>query len=414
MPSDAALRAYAALTVRVGLNVQPDQRVLITGYRSGVDLDCAPFARLVVEAAYDAGARDVVVHWDDGPMRRLSMERMAADAVVAMPGWYPQMVVEHAQAGDAMLVIEGQDPQALAGLDPARLAARSEELSRRVRPATVILGSNGTRWSMVAAPTPAWARRVFPGVDEDVAVERLWDAILHAVRADRSDPVETWRAHVADLAARATHLTERAYRALRATGPGTEIVIGLADGHRWAGGAAATPDGVPFVPNLPTEEVFTAPHRLRVDGRVQGSRPVAVGGEMVDGWALTFRDGAVVEATASHGEASLRRLIATDPGASHLGEVALVAATSPAAETGLQFANTLFDENIACHVALGRSYPGTFAGSAGQSLAELVARGANDSLVHVDIMWGSDLVSVFGVLPDGSEEPLIVDGGWGW
>ena len=168
------------------------------------------------------------------------------------------------------------------------------------------------------------------------------------------------------------------------------------------------------MPNLPTEEVFTAPHRARVNGRLQGSRAVVIRGEVVDGWALRFRDGAVVEATAERGEASLRRLIATDEGAARLGEVALVAATSPTGETGLQFDNTLLDENMACHVALGRAYPGTLAGSDGRSLADLAERGANDSLVHVDVMWGSDAVSVSGVRPDGVEEPLIVSGTWGW
>jgi aminopeptidase len=414
MPVAEHLAAYAQLAVRVALNVQQGQRVFVSGYQSGVELACAPLVRLVTAEAYDAGASEVVILWGDEAVERIGAERRSERSVTDIPAWYASVFNEHALAGDALLCVDGKDPRALAGLDPARVAARADELARAWRPSDDVVARLATNWAFVTAPTPAWARGVFPGEPDDVATELLWDAVLHAVRADLPDPVAAWRTHLDDLAARVAHLNARRFRSLRAVGPGTDLDVGLAEGHVWMGGAVTAGNGVSFVPNLPTEEIFTAPHRRRVTGHVRGTQPVSIRGEVVEGWELEFQNGKVVAATAEHGEATLLRLLASDKGSSRLGEVALVAGTSPTRATGVRFEHPIFEENLACHVALGQAYGPTIQGGAAMTPEELRDRGANQSDHHVDVMWGSPEVTVSGVRSDGGLEPLLVGGQWVW
>ncbi len=388
--------------------------MFVAGHQMGVVLDAAPFVRELAVAAYDAGAREVVVVWEDEAVRRLGAERRSERADADFPAWHTDAMNEHALAGDALLVVDAKDPRLLSGLPQDRLSARAAELQRRWRPSSEVIGRLATNWAFVTAATPGWARSVFPGEPDDVATELLWEAILHAVRADLPDPVEAWRSHVADLAARARYLTERRFRALRFVGPGTDLDVGLADGHVWCGGAATAGSGVSFVPNLPTEEVFTAPHRRRVTGHVRGTQPVPIRGEIVEGWELEFKDGRVVAATAQAGEEALLALLATDKGASRLGEVALVAGSSPTRATGVRFEHPVFEENLACHIALGRAYAPTVDGGASMTADELLAHGANTSDEHVDIMCGSPEVTVSGIRSDGGVEPLLVGGQWVW
>jgi len=272
--------------------------------------------------------------------------------------------------------------------------------------------SDGIAWSGAAAASPAWARLVFPGLPEEEAVAKLWDAIFTAVRLDADDPVAAWRAHTDSLRAKKDVLNAKRYAALRFRAPGTDLRVGLADGHQWDGGSSRTPAGVEFVANMPTEEVFTAPHRERVDGVVRASKPLAYQGTVIEGLELVFERGVVTKAVAAKGQAALDNVLNSDEGARRLGEVALVPASSRIARMGLLFYETLFDENAACHLALGQGYAMTLRDGQRLSPEERLAAGLNQSLTHVDFMTGSAEMDVDGELPSGELEPVMRAGEW--
>ena len=283
---------------------------------------------------------------------------------------------------------------------------------RAAAPLSRLITADAVNWCVVGYATPAWAARVFPELSPDEALSHLWDAIFRTVRLDAPDPLAAWQAHTAELAARTAMLNERQYSALHFTGPGTDLTVGLPFDHRWLGGAAPASNGITNVANLPTEEVFTAPDRARVNGTVRATMPLNLGGNLVEGFSLTFVDGRVVDVQAEKGESLLRALIETDEGAARLGEIALVPAGSPISQTGILFYNTLFDENAASHIALGRAYTNCIAGCEGLNDADFAARGGNSSVVHVDFMIGSAEIDVDGLSDDGAVEPLMRAGEW--
>jgi aminopeptidase len=284
--------------------------------------------------------------------------------------------------------------------------------ANHVRPFRDYIARNHTNWAVVAAAAPTWAARVFPDVEPSKQVQRLWDAIARLCRLDREDPIAAWETHLADLAARTDHLNAKQYSALRYTGPGTNLTIGLPNDHVWVGGRSANAAGIRFAPNLPTEEVFTMPHKDRVDGVVRATKPLSYGGTLIEGFTLRFDGGRVVELHAEKNESVLKRLVDMDAGAARLGELALVPHSSPVAQTGVLFYNTLFDENAASHVALGAAYKFTLRG--GESMAEdaFEQAGGNRSAAHVDFMIGSGELDVDGVLPSGAAEPVMRKGEW--
>ena len=315
-----------------------------------------------------------------------------------------------AERGDAIVSIDAADPELLAEADPQRVATSRAATQRAMKPFSRILMADGAPWTIVAVPTPAWAAKVFPDEDAATATERLWRAIFAATRLDRDDPVAAWREHLTALEGRARALNARRYRALRFRGPGTDLTVGLADGHVWKGGLSTTGEGQDFVANLPTEEVFTAPHRERVDGTVRAAVPLAYGGRLIDRFTLRFEAGRVVDAHAETGQEVLDRLLATDDGARSLGEVALVSVDSPIHRSGLLFYNTLFDENAASHVALGEAYRFSVEGGTRMSDDEASAAGLNDSLAHVDFMIGTPETDVDGVGAEGDAEAVMRSG----
>lgn len=405
MDHERVLDAYADLVLEVGVSLRAGQRLHLRS-----PLVAAPLARRIVAAAYRAGSPYVSVDWTDEEVTK-------ARYLLAPEGSFEEVPLGHAEAmeatarrGDALVSISASDPEALAAADPERVATGRAAMQRALAPFTRQVMADRIPWTVLAVPTPAWAQKVFAGESEETAVARLWDAILTATRMDLADPVAAWREHVATLEARAARLDQRAYHALRFTGPGTDLVVGLADGHRWKGGGSVTSAGQPFVPNLPTEEVFTAPHRDRVDGTVSASLPLAYGGRLIEGIRLRFERGRVVEAHADRGQEVLDRLLDTDEGARRLGEVALVPVDSPIHRSGLLFFNTLFDENAASHLALGRAYRVCLAGGACADGETVAAAGLNDSLVHVDFMVGSPETDVDGVQVDGAAEPVMRNG----
>jgi aminopeptidase len=408
------LHAYADLTIRVGLNLQPGQRLIIIGplANGGVSLEAAPLVRSLAETAYRAGATLVETVWGDEALQLARFTLAPPDAFDATSRWLGPALLEHVQAGDAVLSIYANDPDLLEGHDARRITAVQHATARAVRPFRDLIAQNATNWTIVAAAGAAWARKVFPGCETGVALERLWAAIARLCRLDRPDPIAAWRSHLAALDARKDRLNERRYRALVYRGPGTDLTIGLPDGHVWVSGQSTSRNGILFAANLPTEEVFTIPHKERADGVVTATKPLSYGGTLIENFQLRFSAGRIVEATAKGGEEVLRALIATDEGAARLGELALVPHGSPISKSGLLFYSTLFDENAASHLAVGSAYKFTLANGERMSAEEFERAGGNHSATHVDFMIGSGELDVDGIRADGSEEPLMRSGEW--
>jgi aminopeptidase len=408
------VRMYGELAVKIALNLQRGQRLVILGplANGGVSLDAAPLVRAVTEAAYRAGASYVEAIWGDEAMQLLRFAHAPRESFSEYSAWLPDALRAHAEAGHAVLSIYANDPDLLKSEPAPLVGAVQQAVARGVRPFRELISKNQTNWSVVAAPSDAWAEVVFPELPPDQRVARLWETIVKLVRLDRPDPIAAWEDHLAALAARRDFLNERRYRALAYRGPGTDVTIGLADGHLWVSGRSTNAQGVVFAPNLPTEEVFTMPHKDRVDGVVRSTKPLSFGGTLIDGFTMRFNGGRVVQVQAERGEEMLRQLVETDPGAARLGEVALVPHSSPVAQSGVLFYSTLFDENAASHVAIGSAYRFTLEGGEAMSDEAFERAGGNRSATHVDFMLGSAELDVDGVRGDGSSEPLMRAGEW--
>ena len=411
---DRMLRSYAELTVKVGLNLQPRQRLLIIGpvANGGCSLEAAPLVRQITAAAYDAGAPIVETLWGDEALLGARLAHAPRGSFAEFSAWLPVALVQHVEAGHAVLSIYANDPDQLKDYEPERVAAVQQATARAVRPFREYISRNQTNWGVVAAAAQAWAARVYPSLSAAEQMTALWGAIERLCRLDRPDPIAAWETHLAELAARTDHLNAKQYTALRYSGPGTTLTIGLPAGHVWVGGRSSSASGIRFAPNLPTEEVFTMPHKERVDGTVRSTKPLSYGGTLIEGFSLTFAEGRVVEVSAEKGEDVLRRLVKMDGGAARLGELALVPHNSPVAQTGVLFYNTLFDENAASHVALGAAYKFTLRGGETMSDEQFEGAGGNRSATHVDFMIGSPELDVDGVRGDGGVEPVMRRGDW--
>jgi aminopeptidase len=393
------LAGYARLAVRTGVNLRPGQELLITA-----ELDHAPLARALAEEAYRAGAAYVDVVYADPWVRRALVAAGPDDALERTPPWMLTRL-ERAVETDAavILIVGGSNSEVFDGLDGTRLGrARHTALDRAWIGAVM---DHQLAWTIVAQPTAAWAREAL-GVAE---TDRLWDAVSHSLRLDEPDPAEAWRDRLDELEARAGELNARAFSALRYRGPGTALEVGLIDGAKWLAGRERTRDGQVHVANLPTEEVFTCPHRLRAEGTIRSSRPLALQGGLVEGLELRLTGGEIVEARAREGEDLLRAELAVDDGARRLGEVALVDASSRVGETGLVFHETLFDENAASHIAWGHAVDWTVDHLTGGDPETL---GLNVSVTHTDFMVGAPEVEIDGVEPGGRAVPLLRDARW--
>jgi aminopeptidase len=400
------LDRLAEVAIKVGLGLAPGQELVMTASVEALDL-----SRRITEHAYRAGARLVTTLLSDD-RATLARYRLAPDeSFDAAPGWLFDGMASAFRGGAARLAIVGEDPSLLAGQDPDRVARANRARSRAYRPALDLISTSTINWALVAAATPAWARAVFPDTPDDVAMARLWDAIFAASRIDTPDPVAAWAAHNGGLMARRNMLNERRYAALHFCGPGTDLRVGLADGHAWMGGLTTAKNGLTGNPNIPTEEVFTTPHAARTEGFVAATKPLAYQGTLIRDIRVRFEGGVIVDAEASAGGEVLRRMIGTDEGARRLGEVALVPDSNPISRSGVLFLNTLFDENAASHIALGQAYSKCFIDK-DLSDESLAARGANRSLIHVDWMIGSAATDVDGIAADGTAEPLMRRGEW--
>ena len=404
------MERYADLVVKKGVNVRAGQEVAIQA-----PVECAPFVRLLTERAYRAGAGHVTVIWKDDAVTRSTYQHVETEWFETVPEWQRLQLDSLAESGACFVFVEGADPEALKGIDPAKPAAASKARNTQCRSFRHGLDFNTNPWCIAGAPVAAWARQVFPGVPEEVAVYKLWCAILSTARADGADPESDWELHDATFEKNLRLLNERHYDALRYTaGNGTDLTVGLTDRHLWAGGKCETPEGHPFFPNIPTEEVFTSPDCERVDGIVYSAMPLIHNGNKIDRFWLRFEAGRVVEYDAAIGRDALASILDTDEGARRLGEVALISKNTPIRQSGILFYDTLYDENASCHLALGVGFAECYEGGYNMTVEELRESGVNTSATHVDFMIGTDDLDIVGIRADGTEDRVFINGQWSW
>lgn len=401
------LEKYADLAVRVGINVQQGQTLVVTAPLTAVEL-----VRLITQKAYEAGAKNVYVEWNDEQLSLIKYKLAPDEAFNEYPMFRAKGWEEFAENGAGFLSIYSPNPDLLQDVDPQRVAAASKTAGTAMQGWRNYTMAHRVAWSIISTPTEEWAAKVFPGLAPDEAVNKLWDAILKAVRVDRDNPIQAWKEHNARLANTVDYLNRKQYRQLVYRAEGTDLTVDMPQNHVWHGGSTENEKGVTFNPNMPTEEVFTMPHKYGANGTVRSTRPLNYGGNLIDDFTLRFENGKVVDFTAKKGYDTLKLLLETDEGARQLGELALVPHRSPISDTNLVFYNTLFDENASCHFALGRAYPITIADGSSLTKEQLAERGANDSLVHVDFMIGAADLEIDGITEDGRSEPIFRQGNW--
>ena len=401
------LDRLAEVAVKVGLQLQPGQDLVMTA-----PVAALPLVRRIAEHAYKAGAGLVTPFLSDEAVTLARFRHGRDESFDRAAGWLYEGMGKAFSANAARLAIAGDNPLLLAEQDPAKVSRANRANSMAYQPALEKIAGFDINWNIVSYPNPSWAKVVFPGDEEDVAVARLAEAIFSASRVDGDDPVTAWAAHNAALRTRTAWLNGKAFSALRFTGPGTDLTVGLADGHEWHGGASTAKNGITCNPNIPTEEVFTTPHALRVDGHVSSTKPLSYQGTLIDQISVRFEAGRIVEAKAAKGLDVLEKVLDTDEGARRLGEVALVPHSSPISQSGLLFYNTLFDENAASHIALGQCYSKCFRDGATMTPDQIAAAGGNKSFIHIDWMIGSGEIDVDGVHADGTAEPVMREGEW--
>lgn len=401
------LDLLAEVAVKVGLDLQPGQELVMTA-----SLDSLALARRITERAYRAGASLVTTLYADDEATLARYHFAPTESFDHAASWLYDGMAAAFRNGSARLAITGADPALLANEDPEKVGRANRSVSKAYRPALELITRHAINWTIVASATPAWAAAMFPGQPAEVALAQLWDAIFSTSRINEADPVAAWRAHDAGLQKRAAMMNDKRYAYLQYKGPGTDFRLGLSDDHLWLGGGTTAGNGVYCIANMPTEEIFSAPHKDRAEGVITASKPLSHQGTMIEGIQVRFHEGKIVEARATRGQEVLQKLIDTDDGARRLGEVALVPHSSPIAASGLTFLNTLFDENAASHIALGQAYSSCLRGGDTMTPEQLAAHGANDSLIHVDWMIGSAELDIDGITASGVAEPVMRKGEW--
>ncbi|MDR1713724.1 MAG: aminopeptidase [Coriobacteriales bacterium] len=402
------LQRYAELVIRSGCNLQPGQELLLSA-----STDCVEFARALTAAAYAAGARHVTVRFGDEGISRLHYEHAALEVFESFPEWLALLNNSMAEGGAAVLSLTSEDPLALKGVDQAKLVANARAAHAACKPFYDALDLGRTVWCIVGAASPAWAQHVFPNLGAEQATEQLWQAIFKTVRLDSDDPIAAWEAHRASFNERKAWLNAQHFDALHYfSSLGTDLTIGLNQQGLWQGGGDTLTNGRPFFPNMPTEEIFTTPDRLRADGVVFSSMPLVHHGNLIEDFWLRFEGGRMVECQARTGQDVLQAIFDVDEGACHLGECALIPWTSPIRQTGLLFYNTLFDENASCHLAVGKGFPDCLVGGQEMDTAALQAAGVNDSATHVDFMIGTADLQITGIGADGRRTEVFHTGEW--
>ena len=401
------LDKLAEVAIKVGLGLKPGQDLYLTAPTSAL-----PLARLIAEHAYKAGAGLVTTIFSDEAITLARYRYGNDESFDKAAGWLFEGVAKAFDANTARLAISGDNPMMLAGQDTDKVGRANRATAKAYKPAQAKIVSFAINWSIVPYPGASWAKLVFPDDAEDVAVGKLADAIFAATRISTPDPLAAWADHNARLKERREWLTGKNFSALKYSGPGTDLTIGLAEGHAWMGGASQSRNGITCNPNIPSEEVFSTPHRLRVDGVVRSTKPLSHNGTLITDIAVKFEGGRIVEAHASKGEDVLIKAMDTDEGGRRIGEVALVPHSSPISASGILFYNTLFDENAASHIALGQCYSDCFVDGKTITPEQIAQRGGNTSNIHIDWMIGSGQIDIDGIGQDGAVTPVMRQGEW--
>ena len=405
--SSAHIDRLAELSVKTGLALQPGQDLMITA-----PIEALPLVRKITDYAYKSGAGVVTPIFSD-PEMVLSRYRNALDASFDQAAnWLYDGMGAAFDNNTARLAIVGDDPMLLANEDPEKVGRVNKANSQALTPARERITRFDINWNIVAWPGLAWAKRMFPDLPENEAQAKLAEAIFSASRVNVSNPIEAWNNHNKNLRKRSNWLNQQNFASLHFSGPGTDLTVGLADGHEWMGGASLARNGITCNPNIPSEEVFTTPHCMRVQGTVSSTKPLSHQGTLIDNICVKFEAGSITEAHASKGEEVLLKVLDSDEGARRLGEVALVPHSSPISQSGLLFYNTLFDENAASHIALGQCYSKCFKGGENLSKDEIIKRGGNSSMIHIDWMIGSEEINVDGMNSNGASIPIFRNGEW--
>ena len=407
MTFEEKLAEYADLAVRVGINVQPGQYVLVN-----TTTDTLEFTRLVVKKAYEAGAKRVHVNFTDGPISRAFYELAPDSEMNEFPAWMVAQREELIEQQGALLWIDAEDPDLLNGIPAKRISTQQKASGSALEKYRAAVMTDKIAWSIIAIPSEKWAAKIFPELPKEQQMTALWEAIFSTVRIGNGTAVESWKTHIAELEARATALNDKHFKKLHYKAPGTELTIELPEKHLWMSGASSTPNQTPFIANMPTEEVYTAPLKLGVNGYVRNTKPFVYSGNIIDGFTLTFENGKIVKAQAETGNDLLQELIQNDEGSAYLGEVALVPHESPISASDILFYNTLFDENASNHLAIGEAYPTCVEGARDLEEAQLQALGINTSITHEDFMIGSAEMDIDGERADGTTEPIFRKGNW--
>ncbi len=407
------LEKYAELAVKVGLNLQPGQKLILQALRyGGVPIQSAHFVRELVASAYRAGSPLVDVQWRDDEVVLSRLKYAPKDSFGECPAYLADGILKVIEDGGAMFTISAIDPDLMAGQDPAVLDQIQRSFLDAWKPISALIGKNAMNWTVLAIPVDGWAAKIFPNLPAGEQMPALWDALFKICRVYEEDPVSAWKTHLENLQKRSDYLNQKAYRELHYRAPGTDLKLTLPEGHIWRSAGFKTQSGIPFTANIPTEEVFTLPDRRFTEGTVRSTRPLVYTGNVIDNFRLTFKEGRVVDFAAEQGQNFLENLLMTDEGASMLGEVALVPNSSPISQSGLLFYNTLLDENASCHLALGNAYRFSLDGGEGMTNEEFAQQGGNNSLVHSDFMIGSGDLDIDGILQSGEVEPVFRKGEW--
>ncbi len=408
MLSERQLQNFAELAVKIGVNMQKDQEVVIRA-----DVKVKDFAHLIAQKAYENGAKYVHLQWRDEEMSRLHMQNANEQTLCDVPQFTVDELHYYVDRKCCLISISAGNPDIYLGLDADKIAKVNAENRKKTKFFSEATMSNYLRWTIVSVPTPEWAKKVFPDVSTEEAIDKMWNTMGKIMRLDSENPTLAWREHINKLQSRAKYLNQCNFEYLHFTNnSGTNLKIGLALDHEWLAAEEKAQDGVSFTANMPTEEIFTAPHNKKIDGTVVNALPLVYNGNVIDDFCITFANGKVTNYTAKKGYDILKGLLQADEGALSLGEVALIGKGSPIAQSGVLFFNTLFDENASCHLAFGASYPTTIKNGNDLTDLQCLEKGANDSTVHVDFMVGTKDLCVDGIDFDGKITPLMRDGEW--
>lgn len=402
------LKKYAMLAVNTGVNIKKDNILVITS-----PIETAEFARLIAKEAYNFGAKEVIVHYSDQQLTKIKLENSSLETISDYPSWMAEGYNYYARQGACFISIAASDPDGLKGVSVEKIGESQKARTTALKEYYDNSMSNKCRWCVLSVPTLSWAKKVFPNLSDEKALESLWDVIFKTVRVDTKDPIKAWENHNAYLEEKIKFMNDNNFKSVHLkSSNGTDLNIELPEGHIWAGGSEEDVKGIPFNANMPTEEIFTLPKKTGVNGIVYSSKPLSYSGNLIDNFSITFEDGRAIDFTAETGYDILKQMLESDEGAKYLGEVAFVPYNSPISNSKLIFFNTLFDENAACHLAFGRAYESCVKNADKYSEEELEKMGVNNSVIHVDFMIGTSDLEITGINKNGETIKIFSNGNW--